>query len=123
MSEFRKVANQVDEHSTLFRIPAGFDAIGSTMPIEDIVFELTGIILFGCTHLAFGGSTACQALGLQIPRDIGVVGLNALGLTKVLSVPITTATTRVYPHFICTRDKLSTPILFKIPPTNHLMYK
>ncbi|WP_412770312.1 substrate-binding domain-containing protein [Rhizobium mesoamericanum] len=44
-------------------------------------------------HLAFGGLTACQSFGLQIPQDIGIVGFNALGLTKVLSVPVTTVCT------------------------------
>ncbi|WP_132560556.1 LacI family DNA-binding transcriptional regulator [Rhizobium sullae] len=63
-----------------------------TLLAESIEYK-PDVIFYLNDHLAFGGSTACQALGLQIPRDIGVVGFNALGLTKVLSVPITTVST------------------------------
>lgn len=51
------------------------------------------VIFFVNDHLAFGGLAACASLGLQVPRDIGIVGFNALDLTAVLEKPMTTAST------------------------------
>ncbi|MEO0913355.1 MAG: LacI family DNA-binding transcriptional regulator [Pseudomonadota bacterium] len=50
-------------------------------------------IFFLNDHMAFGGLMACGTLGLSVPEDIGLVGFNALDLTTVLPVPLTTAST------------------------------
>jgi len=52
----------------------------------DVIFYLND-------HLAFGGMMACQAAGLRVPDDIGTVGFNGLGITRVLSQKITTVVT------------------------------
>ncbi len=51
------------------------------------------VVFFLNDHMAFGGMMACGRRGLRIPEDIGIVGFNALDLTTVLPVPMTTATT------------------------------
>jgi LacI family gluconate utilization system Gnt-I transcriptional repressor len=43
--------------------------------------------------MAFGGMMQCQKLGLNVPRDIGIVGFNGLDLTSVLPVELTTVRT------------------------------
>jgi LacI family gluconate utilization system Gnt-I transcriptional repressor len=52
----------------------------------DVVFCLND-------HVAFGAWMCLQAMGLQVPRDVGLVGFNALGLTSVLSTRLTTVST------------------------------
>jgi LacI family transcriptional regulator, gluconate utilization system Gnt-I transcriptional repressor len=44
-------------------------------------------------HMAFGGFATCERLGLDIPRDIGIVGFNGLGINAVLSRALTTVVT------------------------------
>lgn len=44
-------------------------------------------------HLAFGGLSACEARGLSVPRDLGIVGFNSLDLASVLPLPLTTVRT------------------------------
>lgn len=51
------------------------------------------VVFFLNDHMAFGGMMACERHGLQIPRDIGIVGFNALDLTTVLPLQMTTALT------------------------------
>ena len=55
-------------------------------PPPDIIFFLND-------HLAFGGLMACQAAGLQVPRDIGIFGFNELDLTAALPVQLSTIRT------------------------------
>lgn len=55
-------------------------------PRPDVVFYLSD-------HLAFGGLMALQAAGLSTPEEIGVVGFNALNITSVLPLPLTTVRT------------------------------
>lgn len=85
------------------------DAVLTARPIETNAFEAgrTGtrtllldaarprpdVIFFLNDHLAFGGLMACHELGLDVPSDIGIVGFNALGLTKVLPLAMTTVST------------------------------
>lgn len=51
------------------------------------------VIFFLNDHMAFGGMMACEALGLDIPGDIGIVGFNGLGLTSAMPISLTTALT------------------------------
>lgn len=51
------------------------------------------ILFFVNDHLAFGGVTACQSLGVKVPEDVGLFGFNALDLTSVLPVSLTTMST------------------------------
>ena len=44
-------------------------------------------------HMAFGGLTTCERLGLVIPDDIGIVGFNGLGINAVLPRALTTVFT------------------------------
>ncbi len=44
-------------------------------------------------HMAFGGMSACEAHGLSVPGDIGIVGFNGLGINAVLPRPLTTLVT------------------------------
>jgi LacI family transcriptional regulator, gluconate utilization system Gnt-I transcriptional repressor len=44
-------------------------------------------------HMAFGGLTTCESHGLNVPRDIGIVGFNNLGINLVLSKALTTMMT------------------------------
>ncbi|MEM8869232.1 MAG: LacI family DNA-binding transcriptional regulator [Pseudomonadota bacterium] len=55
--------------------------------------ERTDVVFFLNDHMAFGGMMACQKHGLRIPEDIGIVGFNALDLTAVLPLQMTTAMT------------------------------
>lgn len=62
-------------------------------------FELMGqvttpdVIFYVNDHIAFGGMSACQSLGISVPDDIGIVGFNALDITSVLPVALTTVRT------------------------------
>ena len=73
-------------HENAFRMGAvgTRDLLGAHRP--DVIFYLND-------HLAFGGMMAAQELGLNAPKDIGIVGFNALDLNTVLPVPLTTVRT------------------------------
>jgi LacI family transcriptional regulator, gluconate utilization system Gnt-I transcriptional repressor len=58
----------------------------SDAPRPDCIFYLND-------HMAFGGLTTCERLGLDVPRDIGIAGFNDLGINAVLPKPLTTLTT------------------------------
>lgn len=68
----------------------GMDAIkalfGGERPAADSLFFLND-------HMAFGGLCACEALGLNVPADIGIIGFNGLGINTVLAKPMTTIVT------------------------------
>lgn len=51
------------------------------------------IICYLNDHMAFGGLMCCQAQGLSVPEDIGVVGFNGLDLGSVLPIKLTTVRT------------------------------
>ena len=51
------------------------------------------VIFYVNDHIAFGGIAACQSLGVAVPDEIGIVGFNALDITSVLPVALTTART------------------------------
>lgn len=51
------------------------------------------IICYLNDHMAFGGLMCCQAQGLSVPDDIGVVGFNGLDLGSVLPIKLTTVRT------------------------------
>lgn len=51
------------------------------------------LICFLNDHMAFGGMMACQARGVSIPDDIGIIGFNALDLARVLPKKLTTIRT------------------------------
>ncbi|MEM0989187.1 MAG: LacI family DNA-binding transcriptional regulator [Pseudomonadota bacterium] len=51
------------------------------------------VLCFLNDHLAFGGLMACEAEGLDVPRDIGVAGFNGLNITNVLPRRLTTSAT------------------------------
>lgn len=55
--------------------------------------EPPDVIFYVNDHIAFGGMSACHSLGITVPDDIGIVGFNALDLTSVLPVALTTART------------------------------
>ena len=64
-------------------------ALGTTRVLEhapDVIFYLND-------NMAFGGMMICQQQGLDVPGDIGVAGYNALGITRVLPVQMTTVRT------------------------------
>jgi LacI family transcriptional regulator, gluconate utilization system Gnt-I transcriptional repressor len=44
-------------------------------------------------HMAFGGLSTCEKMGLPVPDGIGIVGFNGLGINSVLPRPITTIVT------------------------------
>ncbi|MGL4440580.1 MAG: LacI family DNA-binding transcriptional regulator [Bosea sp. (in: a-proteobacteria)] len=44
-------------------------------------------------HMAFGGLSTCEKLGLATPEDIGIIGFNGLGINAVLPRPLTTVIT------------------------------
>ncbi|WP_299964161.1 LacI family DNA-binding transcriptional regulator [uncultured Roseobacter sp.] len=51
------------------------------------------IICYLNDHMAFGGLMCCQARGLSVPSDIGLVGFNELDLASVLPKKLTTVRT------------------------------
>lgn len=51
------------------------------------------ILFFVNDHLAFGGLSACQSLGIKVPHDVGLFGFNSLDLTSVLPTALTTMST------------------------------
>jgi LacI family gluconate utilization system Gnt-I transcriptional repressor len=51
------------------------------------------VVCFLNDHLAFGGLTMCQARGMDVPGDIGVVGFNGLNINNVLPRQITSTVT------------------------------
>lgn len=76
------------EEASAFEV--GFAAMHDRLrggdPPPDVVFFLND-------HMAFGGMMACEQQGLNIPDDIGLVGFNALPMTRVLPVALTTVQT------------------------------
>lgn len=48
------------------------------------------VICYLNDHLAFGGMMCCQARGLNVPDDIGIIGFNQLGIASVLPIELTT---------------------------------
>ncbi|WP_300034691.1 LacI family DNA-binding transcriptional regulator [uncultured Roseobacter sp.] len=52
------------------------------------------IICYLNDHMAFGGLMCCQARGLSVPGDIGIVGFNGLDLATVLPMKLTTIRTQ-----------------------------
>lgn len=68
---------------------AGFTGMSQHLnrnPRPDIVFFLND-------HFALGGMMACRAAGLDCPRDVGLFGFNALDVTAVLPVQLSTVKT------------------------------
>ena len=59
----------------------------------DTAPERPDLLCFLNDHMAFGGTMACAAQGLEIPRHIGVVGFNGLHINDVLPRQITTSIT------------------------------
>lgn len=51
------------------------------------------ILFYVNDHLAFGGLSACQTLGIRVPEDVGLIGFNSLDLTTVLPLSLTTMST------------------------------
>lgn len=51
------------------------------------------IVFFHSDHFAFAGMMACEAAGLRVPEDIGIVGFNSLSINTVLPRRITTVET------------------------------
>lgn len=79
-----RVAGRAERHAF------GAGAAGVDELLQD---SMPDVVFFLNDHMAFGGMMACDRRGLRIPEDIGVVGFNALDLTTVLPVPMTTART------------------------------
>ena len=55
--------------------------------------QVPDVLYFLNDHMAFGGLMACEALGLDVPRNIGIAGFNGLNINAVLNKPITTSVT------------------------------
>ncbi|MEM9637142.1 MAG: LacI family DNA-binding transcriptional regulator [Pseudomonadota bacterium] len=51
------------------------------------------IICYLNDHMAFGGLMCCQARGVSVPRDMGIIGFNQLDLASVLPRKLTTVRT------------------------------
>ena len=51
------------------------------------------VLCFLNDHLAFGGLMACEAAGIEVPRDVGIVGFNGLNINNVLPRRLTTSIT------------------------------
>jgi len=63
--------------------------------------ERPDVIFYVNDYIAFGGMSACQSLGIDIPRNVGIVGFNALDITRVLPLALTTASWS-YPDLVDT---------------------
>ena len=61
-------------------------ALGEQADAPDVLYFLND-------HMAFGGLMACETLGLDVPRDIGIAGFNGLNINAVLNKPLTTSIT------------------------------
>ena len=55
--------------------------------------ETPDVVCFLNDHLAFGGLMECAARGLDVPKDMGIVGFNDLGINTVLPQRLTTSKT------------------------------
>ncbi len=55
--------------------------------------ECPDVLFFVNDHLAFGGLSACETLGIAVPQDIGVIGFNSMDVGAVLSPKLTTLRT------------------------------
>ena len=55
--------------------------------------ERPDVLCFLTDHLAFGGLMECDAQGIAVPGQIGIVGFNGLSINEVLPRPITTSRT------------------------------
>ena len=51
------------------------------------------VLCFLNDHLAFGGLTGCQSLGIAVPEEIGLAGFNDLNINNVLPRRMTTIRT------------------------------
>ena len=82
-----KVAHSIHEFSNQFKL--GFEGT------RELLREPTkpDIIFYSNDHMAFGGISAAETFGFDVPDDIGIVGFNALSLTEVLRRKLTTVRT------------------------------
>lgn len=55
--------------------------------------ELPDVVYFVNDHLAFGGLEECDAQGVRVPHDMGIVGFNGLNINNVMNRPVTTSIT------------------------------
>ncbi|MBW4707181.1 LacI family DNA-binding transcriptional regulator [Roseobacter sp. YSTF-M11] len=55
--------------------------------------DVPDLICYLNDHMAFGGMMSCQAKGLSVPDDIGIIGFNELDLASVLPMELTTVRT------------------------------
>lgn len=51
------------------------------------------VICYLNDHMAFGGLMCCQAKGLSVPEDVGIIGFNGLDIGSVLPIKLTTVRT------------------------------
>lgn len=51
------------------------------------------LVFFLSDHFAFAGLMACQANGISVPEEVGMVGFNSLNITGVLPTKLTTVIT------------------------------
>ncbi len=73
---------------------ASFEAgMNGTRALLDMRGERPDCICYLNDHMAFGGLSTCERLGLMAPEQIGIVGFNGLGINAVLPRPLTTVTT------------------------------
>lgn len=68
----------------------GFAALNALLETDR---ALPDVVFFLNDHMAFGGLMACERHGLSVPMDMGLVGFNALPMTRVLPVSLTTVRT------------------------------
>lgn len=83
----KKIRRSVQDVQNSFK--AG--AWGTRQLLEEAVPP--DVIFFSNDHLAFGGISACDTMGLPVPEHVGLIGFNALDLTTVLPRPLTTMST------------------------------
>ena len=82
------------------------------------------VLFFVNDHLAVGGLSACEVLGLDVPGDIGVIGFNDMDVGAVLSRKLTTVRTPrsrmgrlAAQHLIARLNGVDVPRVSELVPT------
>lgn len=86
--------------------------------------EHPDVVFFVNDHLAFGGLSACEELGLASPRDIGLIGFNDMDVNAVLSRRLTTSRTPrarmgriAAKHLVARLHGVTVPRMTELTPT------
>lgn len=90
---FAEVRSNIHPNSRLAAAASFEGGFMGTAEILDHASEQPDVVCYLNDHMAFGGIMECERRGLNVPKDIGIVGFNGLNINLVLPKQITTSVT------------------------------